>query len=313
MPNALERSPSLSAKLDEEETRDLLLLYPNGQLEGKATGETFNYMGKTDILVRERDKNVFIGECKILRPEEQAERGARGYRRPRPAPRLLPRLARHQGSAPVVHPRREPSPPWSTKKALAAIRSHPTLQERPGEDQHPEERHDFVLHATGGPDRAGPTWPRRCRAIGVGSRSVSAAGSGVPVPVAVYGRAASAGPRRACRGRRGRPVAVVPGDRCPAENDRDAVTAATESCPDGEEQEAVAAVRGSGVGSAKADPLRVIPERGQVTEDFLEPARAERGDVLQEDVAGSKMAKAVGDGEPEATAGPFRDAGPGPA
>jgi hypothetical protein len=59
-------------------------------------------------------------------------------------------------------------------------------------------------------------------------------------------------------------------------------------------------VRGSGVGSAKAEPLRVIPERGQVAEDFLEPARAERGDVLQEDVAGSKTAKAVGDGEPQA-------------
>jgi hypothetical protein len=42
-------------------------------------------------------------------------------------------------------------------------------------------------------------------------------------------------------------------------------------------------VRGSGVGSAKADPLRVIPERGQVTEDLPEPARAERRDVLQED------------------------------
>ena len=57
--------------------------------------------------------------------------------------------------------------------------------------------------------------------------------------------------------------------------------------PDREEEEAVAAVRGSGVGSAKADPLRVIPERGQVTEDFPEPARAERRDVLQEDVSGS--------------------------
>jgi hypothetical protein len=59
-------------------------------------------------------------------------------------------------------------------------------------------------------------------------------------------------------------------------------------------------VRGSGVGSAKAEPLRVVPERGQVAEDFREAARAERGDVLQEDVAGSKTAKAVGDGEPQA-------------
>jgi hypothetical protein len=33
--------------------------------EGRATGETFNYKGDTDILIREQDRNVFIGECKV--------------------------------------------------------------------------------------------------------------------------------------------------------------------------------------------------------------------------------------------------------
>src|SRR5262249_55009856 len=33
--------------------------------EGSATGETFNAAGKTDILVREGNRNLFIGECKI--------------------------------------------------------------------------------------------------------------------------------------------------------------------------------------------------------------------------------------------------------
>jgi hypothetical protein len=68
--------------------------------------------------------------------------------------------------------------------------------------------------------------------------------------------------------------------------------------PDGEDEQAVTAVRRSGVGGAQACPLRVIPERGQVTEDFAEAACAERGDVLQEDVAGSKVAKAGGDVQP---------------
>jgi len=34
-------------------------------LQGKATGETFNRARKTDILLREGDRNVFIAECKF--------------------------------------------------------------------------------------------------------------------------------------------------------------------------------------------------------------------------------------------------------
>jgi len=37
----------------------------NGQFEGKATAETFNMSGKTDILLREGDRNAFIVECKF--------------------------------------------------------------------------------------------------------------------------------------------------------------------------------------------------------------------------------------------------------
>jgi hypothetical protein len=39
----------------------------NGHYEGQATGETFNAHGKTDILVRVRDQNVFIAEFLIWR------------------------------------------------------------------------------------------------------------------------------------------------------------------------------------------------------------------------------------------------------
>lgn len=63
--NALERTPSLAAKLDEEEIRDILLIGLNTQFEGAAGGEVFNGAGKTDILIRVEDRNIFIGECKV--------------------------------------------------------------------------------------------------------------------------------------------------------------------------------------------------------------------------------------------------------
>jgi hypothetical protein len=61
----IERNPSSFASLDEEAIRDHFLLQLNGHYEGGATGETFNASGKTDILIREDNKNVFIAECKF--------------------------------------------------------------------------------------------------------------------------------------------------------------------------------------------------------------------------------------------------------
>jgi hypothetical protein len=61
----MERSPRTFESLDEEALRDHFLVQLNGQYEGGATGETFNFEGKTDILVRERGRNVFIAECKF--------------------------------------------------------------------------------------------------------------------------------------------------------------------------------------------------------------------------------------------------------
>ncbi|WP_206075721.1 hypothetical protein [Marinobacter sp. NP-4(2019)] len=63
----IERNPSSFASLDEESIRDHFLLQLNGHYEGGATGETFNAAGKTDILIREGNKNVFIAECKFWR------------------------------------------------------------------------------------------------------------------------------------------------------------------------------------------------------------------------------------------------------
>jgi hypothetical protein len=61
----MERSPDAFKSMDEEALRQHFLVQLNGQFEGKATGETFNMGGKTDILLREGDRNVFIAECKF--------------------------------------------------------------------------------------------------------------------------------------------------------------------------------------------------------------------------------------------------------
>jgi hypothetical protein len=61
----LERSPAAFATMDEEAIRQHFLVQLNGQYEGQATGETFNAAGKTDILIRSGERNVFVAECKF--------------------------------------------------------------------------------------------------------------------------------------------------------------------------------------------------------------------------------------------------------
>ena len=61
----IERSPNTFASLDEEAIRTHFLIQLNGHYESSATGETFNFSGKTDILIRVGNRNVFIAECKF--------------------------------------------------------------------------------------------------------------------------------------------------------------------------------------------------------------------------------------------------------
>lgn len=67
----MERSPHAFKNMNEEDLRQHFLVQLNGQYEGQATGETFNFNGKTDILIRVQNKNIFIAECKIWRGEKQ--------------------------------------------------------------------------------------------------------------------------------------------------------------------------------------------------------------------------------------------------
>ncbi len=65
MVHVIERSPATFATLDEEALRTHFLVQLNGHYEGQATGETFNFDGKTDILIRVNGRNIFIAECKF--------------------------------------------------------------------------------------------------------------------------------------------------------------------------------------------------------------------------------------------------------
>ncbi len=65
MVHVMERSPAAFRTMREEDLRQHFLVQLNGHYEGQATGETFNYEGKTDILIRWKDCNIFIAECKF--------------------------------------------------------------------------------------------------------------------------------------------------------------------------------------------------------------------------------------------------------
>lgn len=71
MVHVMERSPKAFENMGEEDLRTHFLVQLNSQYEGKASGETFNFQGKTDILIRAEGKNVFIAECKFWGGEKQ--------------------------------------------------------------------------------------------------------------------------------------------------------------------------------------------------------------------------------------------------
>jgi hypothetical protein len=67
----MEQSPHAFEKMGEEDLRTHFLVQLNAQYEGQATGETFNFQGKTDVLIRAEGRNVFIAECKFWRGEKE--------------------------------------------------------------------------------------------------------------------------------------------------------------------------------------------------------------------------------------------------
>jgi hypothetical protein len=137
--NALERTPFVAAKLDEEEIRDLLLVGLNAHFEGDAGGEVFNGAGKTDILVRVDDRNIFIGECKVWsgpKTMDDALKQLFGYLVWRDTKAAILLFIRNKDVTGVID------------KAITKIKEHPnykrSLTHQAGADQY-----EFTMHAEG--------------------------------------------------------------------------------------------------------------------------------------------------------------------
>lgn len=133
----LERTPGTLAKLREEELRDLLLAHLNGYWLGAAGGELFNGAGKTDVLIRADNRNVFIGECKIW-----SGPGAVGEA----IDQLLGYLVWRDSKAALLFFIRTARPAETIAKLHAAIESHPRhVLTKPGGK--PAEQVEYILTA----------------------------------------------------------------------------------------------------------------------------------------------------------------------
>jgi hypothetical protein len=141
--NALERSPSLTAKLGEEQIRLLLLVGLNAVFEGDALGEVFNAAGKTDILIRVNDANVFVAECKIWDGAKVVTAAIS---------QLLSYLTWRDTKGALLLFIRRVNVTDAIAKAVEAIEAHPchvrTLPTADGTT-----RLDFILHAVGDESR----------------------------------------------------------------------------------------------------------------------------------------------------------------
>jgi hypothetical protein len=140
--NALERTPSLAEGLDEELIRDLLLINLNAQFEGDAAGEVFNGYGKTDILIRVEDRNIFIGECKVWAGPKTMDDALE---------QLFKYLVWRDTKAAILLFIRNKDVTAAVEKAVDKIEAHPNFKRRG--TSHTDERLDFVMHADGDPQR----------------------------------------------------------------------------------------------------------------------------------------------------------------
>jgi hypothetical protein len=98
----------------------------------------FNRGGKTDILIRVEDANVFIGECKIWKGPKTI---------PDALDQLLGYLVWRDTKAALLLFIRQGEVSTIVKKAIAQIETHPNYKRRGRIST--EERYDFVVHTKG--------------------------------------------------------------------------------------------------------------------------------------------------------------------
>lgn len=139
----VERSPRSVGSMDEEGLRDHLLLVLNGNYEGQVAGEVFNREGKTDILVRSGDRNVFIAECKVWNGPVKLGPAVN---------QLLNYLVWRDGKAALVLFIKTGNPTEVVRKADQVVGKHPQCVRR-FEPADPTVRIDYLLRSTADPER----------------------------------------------------------------------------------------------------------------------------------------------------------------
>ncbi|MEU1736082.1 hypothetical protein [Streptosporangium sp. NPDC020145] len=143
MSRAAERLPQTARRLGEEGFRDLLLFVLNANYEGAARGEVFNCIGKTDILLGWKDRNVFIGECKMWGGQKRLTEAV---------DQLLGYTAWRDTKAALIVFIQTERPAEIIEKADAAIRGHPLFRSAARNDD-PEVRRDYLMTSKHDPQR----------------------------------------------------------------------------------------------------------------------------------------------------------------
>ncbi len=103
----------------------------------------FNGTGKTDILVRDGDRNVFIGECKIWHGSAATTAAI---------DQLLSYLVWRDSKAALLIFIRSGNPTAIAIKAVQAVKDHPAHKRTLNEGE-VGDRSDFVMASAADPDR----------------------------------------------------------------------------------------------------------------------------------------------------------------
>lgn len=141
--NLVERLPRSVGAMDEEGLRDHLLLVLNGNYEGQVAGEVFNREGKTDILLRSGDRNVFIAECKVWNGPAKFGPAVN---------QLLNYLVWRDGKAALVLFIKTGNPTEVVRKADQVVTDHPQCVRR-FDPADATVRIDYLLRSTADPER----------------------------------------------------------------------------------------------------------------------------------------------------------------
>lgn len=138
----IERAPASHSGHGEEDLRHVLLGALNTHYRGQTTAEGFNFKGKTDLLIRHEEHNIFIGECKYWS-------GAGGFTD------TIDQLSRYTAwrdtKLAIVMFVREQDLTTIISRAREALEQHPQFVE--WDDAHTETELRATVHWSGDDDR----------------------------------------------------------------------------------------------------------------------------------------------------------------